>query len=710
MAIIGKIRKHSGLAVIIVGVAIAAFVIGDFGKKRYRGTTDIGAVDGKSITYLDFNKQVEDAADNQKQNSGNEKLTEDDMYSIRQTVWATLVKDMVMEKELDALGMTVTPEELFDQVQGKHPHRYILQYFKDPKTGAYNPELVLNYLKNLDQMEPKAKTQWLQFEKAIKDDRIMTKFNNLFTKAYYVPKAFLGQEYLNEKQVLKIRTLSPRLDLIPDSTVHLTDADYQSFYDKNKPIFYQDEPMREIDYVVFDVLPSGADRQKIETDVAAIYKDFTVTTDIPDFVNANSDKKYDSTFVKKGTDLPLKIDSLCFISPVGTFFPPFEYAGAWYMAKILAIQDRPDTMKASQILISYTGTNLSQQDKNITRTKEQATQLADSLLAVLKKDPSKFKDLAKTLSDYPTAKQDAGDLKDIVDGEPGFAIFFNAGLTMKPEEIKIVHTSIGLAIFKLNSKTKPVRKVRVALVQRNIEPSNQTFQDTYMKASAFAGQNRTQEAFDKAAAAQGLQKKNAMNIRDMDMNITGLSPAREVVRWAFNENTKIGDISPIFDLTGKYVVAVLKGITDKGYIPLAKIKDRLEQSVKNQKKIELLAGRLTRSLQTSKDLYSLAAQYQTKVDTVNLTFAGYVPAAIGREAELIGQLFDDKPGEVVGPLTGKYGVFVVSVDDLIPPPQTEDYLQIANQLHANFANTVNTGLYEALRKSSNIKDERKNFY
>ena len=200
MAIIGRIRKHSGLAVIFVGVAIAAFVIGDFGKKRVKGTNDVGSVNGDVITHADFNSKVEEMIQMQKDNNPNEKITDDQTYNIRQSTWNNMVKEMIMAKEDDQLGLTVSSDELFDQVQGKNPHRYILQYFKDPKTGAYDPSMVLNYLKNLDQMEPKNKEQWIRFEKAIKDDRLQTKFNNLISKAYYVPKAFLQKEYQNQNR------------------------------------------------------------------------------------------------------------------------------------------------------------------------------------------------------------------------------------------------------------------------------------------------------------------------------------------------------------------------------------------------------------------------------------------------------------------------------------------------------------------------------
>jgi len=707
MAIIGSIRKHSGLVVIAVGVAIAAFVIGDFGRKRMKSTNEIGSVTGEAIPYQEFSGKVEEAIQNQKDNSGSDKITDEETFNIRQTTWNNLVKDILMGREYDELGLTVTPDELFDQVQGKTPHRYILQYFKDPKTNLYDPMLVRNYLKNLDNMEPKAKDQWLRFEKAIKEDRLETKFNNLITRSYYMPTAFLRKIYTDQTTTLKIRTFAPALTLVSDSAAKITDADYQAFYDKNKQMYQQDETSREIDYIVFEVKASEVDKKKIADDVTALYKDFIASPDLPDLINANADTKYDSTYKKKGT-LPGIIDSTAFDSKPGTIYPAFQLNNAWYMAKLLDVQERPDTIKASQILISFAGSAL--KNENIKRTKDQAKTRADSLMAVLKKSPEKFRDFATNLSDYPSAKDDAGDLKDIVDGQPTFAIFYNAGLTMKPNEMKVVTTGIGYAILKLTSKSKPIKKVKIAILQRNLEPSNQTFQDIYLKASAFAGQNRTKDAFDKAATAQGLVKKSGQSIREMDNFLSGLPSAREVVRWAFSENTSIGDVSPVFDLTGKYVVAILTGITEKGYIPLEKLKDRMTQAVRMEKKIDILGDRISKSMSTIKDITQFAYQFQAKVDTVNLTFGGYSNSAIGREPEILGQLFTLKPGVIQGPLKGRFGVYVAIIDATVPAPEKKDFRAESAQQASGFASRAGGLIYESIKKAVKIKDNRKNFY
>jgi peptidyl-prolyl cis-trans isomerase D len=705
MAVIGKIRKHSGLAVIIIGVAIAAFIIGDFSKQNGQGSNDIGVINDVSVPYVDFNGKVEKNLENQKETTGNDKITEQETYQLRQSTWTSTVKEILMGEEYETLGLTVSPEELFDQIQGKQPHRYILQYFKDPATGQYNPAVVLNYLKNLDKMEPKAKAQWLQFEKAIKDDRQETKFNNLLTKGYYVPKAFLKKDYANQSRTLKVLTVAPESSTIADSEVKLTDADYQKFYDKNKVFFYQDEASRDLEYVLFEVQPSNTDRKKIAEDVNKLYADFQTSTNTLNFANANTDVKNDTAFVKKGV-YPAQLDTLLFSSKPGTLIPPFEFNNAWYMAQVLDMQERPDSMKGSQILVAYQGTG----NEKINRTKEDAKKRADSLLNVLKKNPQAFAEMAKTLSDYPTAKEDAGDLKWFPDGNPNFEPFFNAGVQLKPNEMKIVDTRIGYSLFMLVEKSVPVQKVKAAVLTRSIAPSNQTFQDTYMLASAFAGQNKTPEAFDKAATEKGLQKRSAPNVRAMDGYMMGLPSAREMVRWAYAENTKVKEISPVFDLSGKYAVAVLTVITEKGQQPLEAVKAKIEPSVKSMKKIELMAEKMQKAVAGTKDLTALAAQFGAKIDTAMVTFSGFGRSNIGRELEIVGQLFNAKKGSFLGPLTGNYGAYVVVIEDIVEPPAKEDFMFEKMQQMQNFSSRVTNNSYTALEKNAKITDNRLMFY
>ena len=270
MALIGQIRKKSGLLVIVIGVALAAFVLGDFFKPGNRRQVNyIGDIDGEEILALEFNEKVEQNINAIKQNQKKEQLTAAEVYSAKQTIWNNMLNKIILGKEYDELGIIVTPDELFEQVQGETPHRYILQYFKDPQTGEYNPQLVLDYLKQLDQMDQNAIEQWVNFEQAIKDDRINTKYKNLISKGYYVPKAFIPKENDLNLRKAKLRIVASDVKSIPDSIVEITDKDYNKFYEENIHL-YEQEASRDIDYIVFDVKPSPDDRRLISQDVHKI--------------------------------------------------------------------------------------------------------------------------------------------------------------------------------------------------------------------------------------------------------------------------------------------------------------------------------------------------------------------------------------------------------------------------------------------------------
>ncbi|MBC8315013.1 MAG: SurA N-terminal domain-containing protein [Bacteroidetes bacterium] len=706
MAIIGKIRKHSALAVVIVGIAIAAFVIGDFGKGQIRAVTDIGSVNGEEIPYTDFNYKVEENLEIQRENTGLETVTEEVAYNVRQNTWNTMVSSLVTGEEFQKLGLTVSPDELFELVQGQHPHRYILQYFKDPNTGQYDPAIVLNYLRNLDQMEPQAKAQWLQFERAIKEDQFQLKFNNLIARSYYVPKQILHKQYEMQSKSWNIRFISPSYYTIPDSVATLTDKDYRNFYEKNKIYFYNDQPYVDLDFVVFEVKPSAKDRRDIAEDVTTLYADFQTANDPLAFVNANSDKKYDTNFIS-GDNLPMRLDSLLVNSRIDGFVPPYEENSAWYMAKLLAKAERPDSMQGSQLLVTWAGLGVAE---NVTRTQTEAKQRADSLLALLRTNPSRFAEVTKETSDYPTAKEDGGLLPWFPDGNPNVSPFFDAGISMRKNEVKIIETRLGYSLFLLSEKSEDRPKIKAAILQRNIEPSSKTFQDYYTQASTYAGRYNNPIAFDTGAISEGINIRHAQQVKEMDYTVTGLKNARNVIRWSFAEQTKVGEVSPVFDLQGVYAVILLKDRYKKGEPPLDQVKERIEPNVRNAKKIEILAGRLEEAMKNQTDIHTLAAAFNTRVDTTTVTFSGMSRSQIARENEVMGNVFVSPPGILAGPFQGNLGVYVVIVDNITDAPAKENYMAEERSDKRAWTNRVSNSLYDALKKQADIVDNRILFY
>lgn len=707
MALIGTIRKHSALAVILVGVAIAAFIVSDLftGKRGSRNSIPaVGVIAGEEITAMDYNRRVENNLEIQRSNQNKENLTAQEAYDIRQSTWTQYLNEIIMGKEYDKLGLSVTTEELYDLVQGPRPHSLIQQYFRDPESGQYSPDIVINFLQNIDNVQPEVKKQWLNLEEYIKDDQMSKKYQAMVSKGYYIPQAFAALDYTNKKKNAEIRYVAVRYTTIKDEDVTLSDKDYEAYYEKNKHT-YEQEPSRDIDYVIFEVLPSAEDRSEMREAIYRIYDDFRNATDYVTFVNSNSDRRYDSTWFKKG-QLPVIMDSVLFSSAPGAFIAPFEENNKWQMARLMDTQARPDSMKAEHILVAYQGAMRA--TETITRTKEQAERKADSILNVLNADKTKLAALAFTLSDDGSAKQNNGDLGWFADGSM-IGPFNDAVLKGKIGDIVKVETAFGYHIVKVTGKKDPVTKVRVAIVERAIEPSSKTFQDIYTQASTFAGENNTQTKFETAVTNQGLNKRTATYLREMGNTIAGIENAREIIRWAYSKGFEAGEVSPVFDVGGAYVVAVITNVREKGIIPLEQMKENIKTFVMNEKKASMIKDRIKSS---GSDIYQIARDFGTKVDTnLNITFSSRNIPGFGSEFQVIGEIFALNEGEQSEPIQGNGGVFVVKVDRFYEPPQTADLKANRDQMTGAFRSRMGSNpMFTALQKKTKIEDHRILFF
>ncbi len=709
MALIGDIRKHSGLLVIIIGVALAAFVLGDFLSNRNpgrgRGVNLIGEVNGDKILATDFNQRVEQNIETQRLNSGKENLSQEEQFQIRQQTWEQVLSETLLQEQVAEIGVTVTVEELDDLIRGNNPHPYIRQSFSDPETGQFDVANVVNFLQNLDKVDPQMKDRYLAIEKAIKEDRLNTKYRNLIAKAYYVPKAFAERDYKNRSTTASVRIFSLPYTSIADSLIQLTDADYEKFYNEN--IYkYQQEASRDIEYVSFDIVPSNQDRENINKEVNELYAEFTTTQNIKDFVNSTSDERYDSTWYKKGS-LPYQLDSVMFNSAIGYTFGPYVENNLFQMARLVETQVRPDSLKASHILITYQGTNVNPETK---LTNAQAKAKADSIFNLVKGNSSKFDEIAGSpVNDDKTAAKTAGDLNWFADGAM-VAPFNNAVIEGKIGEIKMVETQFGFHIIKITGKTVPTKKVRVAFVKRAIEASQKTMQDIYTQASQFNASVKDQESFDKLVDEKKLTKRLAERITVEQNSLPGLSNAREIVRWSFDKKTEIGDVSSVFDLEGRYIVAILKDIREKGNPTLAQIKEFIEPLVKREKKAEKLIVSINNEFKSKAALETNYMALAMSVDTVDISFGATNLPGFGKEDEVIGTLFNLKAGDMSKPVKGNQAVFVLIPDRITPAAPKDDYTTETRMLKNAFATRGQREINEALKKKAEIEDNRLMFY
>jgi peptidyl-prolyl cis-trans isomerase D len=704
MAAIGSIRKHSTLLVIVIGGALAAFILGDFMKKRNRRDVNAGKVNGVEITIMEFNKKLDENIANAKQQQRVKSLTTNETFRLREQTWEQMVRHILMDQQYKDLGITVSADEMFDLIQGTNPHPLIKQYFVNPKTGRYDRNLVIQYLQNFDRLPEAAQQQWRMLEDYIRADQMQKKYNALVMQGYYLPKA-LAQKYYDEQNTrAAIDYVAARFSDLPDNQVKVTDADYQNYYDQHKNEFKQ-KAGRAIEYVSFNVLPSKDDIAKALKEAEATKADFEATDNPFQFVKANSDHLYDTTWIKEG-QLPEPIDSIMFHSKPGTIAGPVKQNNTFVLARLVATATRPDSMKAEHILIAYKGALRA--DPSLTRSKEQAKKLADSLYRVLKRNPAKFKTLADKFSNDGSVKTNHGNLGWFMDGRmvPGFN---EAVVKTKTGHFTVAASQFGYHVIKVTGKKDFHRKAKVAVVAQDIIPSNTTYQNVFAQASKIASEAHDQKTFEEVAKKDHLQLRVMPKMYENSYYIPGLDNARSIVRWAFKSGTDVGVVSNVFDLEGQYAVAVVTKKFEAGIPSLEEVKDQIKPFVINQVKGKYLAEKMKAF---NGDLDKLAAAMKAQKQSMNnLTFNTRNIVGFGMEDKVIGTVFGMKNKTVSQPIVGNAATFVVKLNALHKAGKLANYNVFASSYLNAFKQRVQQDYpYVAIKDAADILDNRITFY
>ena len=702
MGIIGSIRKHSWIAVAVVGVAIVAFIIGDLTKNN-RGIPDMGKINGTTISYQHFNELMEEMENNYKRQQGVSQVPTDVDYQIREQVWQNLVTETLTDEQFEKLGLTVSPAEVSDMYVGTFIHPYLRQSFTDPKTGEYQVQAIQYYVDNFENLDTNQRMEWIELEKAVKNDRKQQKYSSLIARGLYMPNAIAKQIAEMGSKLSNVTAVNCSFQSVDDSEVTLSEEDYQKYYNKHKAEFRLRDEMREIEYIVYPIVPTAKDMQDIETAVMNTWEEFqTVDADeLTFFVNAESDRSYDSTYVKSST-FKAPFDEQIAASQAGTMIAPQIAGNEWMMAKVLNIANRPDSLRASVIYIFN--------DKvggNITRGDEQAKQLADSVLNVLRSGAMSFEQAVEQFSDD---SQNGGDLDWQLDGNFGF---LNEDIINTPEGglfVKQHPNEVGYYVVKVTGKTAPHRKYRVANIVRTIAASEATTRNIYNEANKFAGNNRTYAEMTAGAQQENLQVRNAM-VTSMQYSVSGINNARSIVQWAFNEKTEKGAVADqIFEADDMYIVAALKDVYKVGYATLDQVRNMIENQVRNEKKGELLMARMEEAKKASADIYAIATKVNSVVDTLDsVSFNDYFLGKYGMEPKVQSAIAAAAENTLVGPIQGAQGVYMVKVNAKMDNPTPVDPASIRSQKEQSYMQGLR-GIQQVLKDNAKVVDQRNKFF
>ncbi len=705
MAVINSIRKRSGLLIGTIGVAMVLFVGGDLlsGNTNLinKQDTTVGEIAGDKIEYVDFEAMV-------RKIGGDQTLTPEQIDDARNRAWNRFIQNKVLFKEYDKLGLSVAPEELFDQIKNNEQNKVLNQFFTDPQTGQIydqfkNPATgrldnnkVLLYVKNV--MAGDQKDTWLPIEEAIRLDALSGKYTQLI-KEGLLGSSFAAQvQNTEENQRINLSWTGMNYSEVSNDEITVEESDLKSYYTKhkNEKDFKQEETMRGAKVAVISVKPSPKDFEDVRVEIENQMDAFKVADNDTLFVYQNSDDPQRSFKLLARYEYPAGLDSMIFSAPIDSVFGPYLLQNGYNISKKTGVQFVADSVNARHVLLTLKP----ESDTSLLLAR------ADSIKAQLDKGGD-FAAMATEFSEDFGSAQNGGNLEWFTQGkmvQEFNDICFDS--ETKKGDIVIVTTQFGIHIIDIMDKTEEKEKIQLANIVRYVEPSNETFDEAYNKASAFSINNNNLEAFETALSEDAtIESFDYSSIKQGDKVLGSIENPRTVIRWVYDN--EVGKVSEPFEMGNQFVISVVTSIKDEGTLPLSEVEELVREKVINEKKSQLILAKLG-SYGTIEDA---AKNVEKEVQSANdISFNMFSITGIGPENKVLGIAFGLPQGETSKAIVGENGVYVIRLDLIGEAPEASDLNFLQDQIKRNYGSRVDIEVFEALKEIANITDSRSKFY
>lgn len=698
MALIGTIRKNGWILIALMVLALGGFLLMEYMSNTQRNTqgdiNTLARVNGKDIKYSEFDNY-------EKIIYGN---SQSDPYQVRGVVWDYFLEKTLIEQEAEKMGLGIGKEELTDLQFGTNLSPIIMQRFSDPATRQVQRATLQNIKTQIDEgnfTDERNRIYWKTLVDEIIKDRKQTKVMNLISKGLYTPTWQAEMAFRENNERIDFCYVRLGYDKVTDDEAKLTDDDYKAFLKENPRLFDKEEEIRVVNFVTIDVIPTGVDTNAARETVAKLLDGFRTATNDSAYVALNKGT-FEDIYKAKNALPPVVADTLLRL-PVGTVVGPYLDGDVWNIAKILDRKTLPDSVRARHILIQGQS--------------PASEKTVDSLINLITSKRVSFDTLARRHGTDGTAVK-GGDLGFFANG--AMVPEFNnlAFVTGEQGKTYKVMTQFGWHVMEITGKKfiKNEVSVKAAYISQRVEPSKVTQQAAKDRAVALIQQSKDLAGLTKTATEANIPVQNSLPLKANDYQtgtFTG-NDARNIVQWAFKEETEANDLSgevfAIRDAAGgffdsKYVVAGLKSITPAGRSSVAALKNspEAEVMVKNRKKGEILAAKV----KGATDLSALAAQWQTQVDTARNT--SFMQG--GGEPRLAGTVFSLNKGEISAPIIGVNALFVAS--PLTDKPQTQlppDLTMFRRQVSSTAKSQVTINLVNSMKKHAKTEDFRSKFF
>ena len=702
MATIQRIRQRSGLLVVVVFVALIAFLLGDLfrsgGSKFFGDPNVIGTVNGRDITRQELSQGMEELR------AGNpEQYANTTSIQLANFVWNNIVTEELLSAELSAAGMSVSEQEIyFDIITNPN----IRQNFAGAN-GQFDENMFKSYIAqvrdNRDASEQSVEmwTQWLSFERAVANQAQNFKYTNAIEKAIFMP-AGLAETEINrgDAQHPAQYVYVPYIDVNEDE-INVSDEDAKRYFNAHREDFSQEEG-RNIEFINFPLAPSESDREGVRAELASLSFEWLDVEDDSVFVNQHSDVRFQSEYYTTTELVGTGLDTLVEGQSVGFQKGPIDLGGAFAVVKLVDRKTVPDSVKARHILIPFAGATRA--DASVTRNPQEAKVLADSLFAYLEGNPSAFESVSEAFSSDVVAKEKGGDLG-----------YFSRGSMAKPFEnfcffrkngsMGVVPTQFGWHVIQVTDQKGANDVYKIGQIIREILPSDETIQTLYNQASGYAAEAQTAEDYRALATEKGFFLRPARNLGRFEEVVSGLGTARRVVRWAWDDDREEGNIGLLENDGNGYVVVVLTDKLEEGTSPFEMVQAQCLEAAKKDAKKALVLERLENASEGAATIEAVATAAGKEVRTLSFRISQFNISGVGNEAKVVGTICGLEPGTLSPVILGENGAFVAITSPANPAPQI-DYTNMAQNTQRSIRNLVGTQAYKALQDKAKIEDMR----
>ncbi len=652
MAVLQKLRTKFGLAIsILVALGLLSFIIDptqvESALNSMSSKYDVGEVNGKSISYTDFQEEVEKYTTISEMLTGSSASSAAQQQQIRNAAWQGLVDKYLVVKNAKAAGLRVGEAEMVDLTTGENISPVILQsgVFSDGN-GNFNPENVVSFVQNVSSDETgRLKMYWDYLQNTVYNQQFYQKYGALFTYSNADNALTLAKSVEENNNTTDVDFVMIPHTYGVDSTIVVSDSEIKNYYNSHKKFFSQ-ASSRDIEYVVFEVVPSQDDINETSNRVTEVYDDFCTTDNMKSFLLKNSDRSLSTYWFKSGelSTISKDVNDYAFGADTRNASPIFRSGNTFYAARVLDSSMLPDSVYVKHILLQ--GDN--------------ADHLADSLCTEASRKGASFTNLVALYSTDQNSAADGelGNIGWMTQSYmiPGFESVIDAQVG-KPFVLK---TQYGTHVVLVSEKTKPVLKKQVAILEKTTLASNQTFNEYYSKANKFATiANGNYENYRAAVDSLGVYSHPMNRVTEATEAYGAIDNAKEVTRWIFDN--KKGKVSNIITVNQNcFFITVVKDIHEEGYAKLSEVSSTIRQQLYAEKLSEKKAADVAEQIKGLTTLDEIAEKLGTSISSeTGVAFSSLSSRSL--DPKFIGALSVAPEGKICGPVAGSIGTYVFKV-------------------------------------------------